>query len=134
MIVAGIGCRKGCGAEEISALVREVLALAGLDLSSLGLIASSTRKRHEAGLLQAADELGVALAFADEALLKEAAPRCLSHSETVQAMAGVGSICEASALALAGPDAMLLGPRRSSAHASCALAAPALAHSLEIIS
>jgi cobalt-precorrin 5A hydrolase len=53
-----------------------------------------------------------------------AVDRTITQSPRVQALRGVGSVAEAAALAAAGPNARLLGPRAVSA---CGTATAALA-------
>jgi cobalt-precorrin 5A hydrolase len=79
-------------------------------------------KQNEAGLIEAAKDLGLPLIFLDAAALRDAAPRALTHSAKVMAMFGLPSIAETAALAGAGPDSILLVPRINAAGASCAIA------------
>ena len=111
MIVAGIGCRSGCGAAEIVALVRAA--------GQPDLLAAPAFKAHEAGLREAAATLGLALALVPDAALAAAQPRCLTRSAAAMRATGHASIAEAAALVHGGS---LLGPRIASANATCALA------------
>ena len=49
-VAAGLGCRKGCPAEEITALVRLALQEAGLELAALSGLFAPAFKQGEAGL------------------------------------------------------------------------------------
>jgi cobalamin biosynthesis protein CbiG len=111
MITAGIGCRKGCTAAEIVALIQSA--------GSPDRLAAPGFKRDEAGLQQAAATLRLPLHFVSDAALAAAQPSCLTRSAAAERATGYASIAEAAALALGG---QLLGPRIASANATCALA------------
>ncbi len=111
MITAGIGCRKGCSAAEIVALIQSA--------GRPDRLAAPEFKRNEAGIHQAAATLGLPLHFVSDAALAAAQPDCLTRSTVVERATGYASIAEAAALALGG---RLLGPRIASANATCALA------------
>lgn len=120
MIVAGVGCRKGASAAEIEAAIAEALAQAGLD--ALGLIATPAFKRHEAGISEAASSRNVPLVLVPRVDLETAGERVMTHSDRVEALTGVPSVAEASALAAGGPNSRLLAPRVAVGPATCALA------------
>jgi cobalt-precorrin 5A hydrolase len=113
--VAGIGCRRGVGADEVLAAVaaaREAFAVEALD----GL-ATLAGKRHEAGIRAASGRLGLPLLVVtagDAALLTE--------SRASRAATGAGSASEAAALAAAGTGSRLLGPRVAVGRVTCAIA------------
>jgi cobalt-precorrin 5A hydrolase len=112
MIVAGIGCRRGCTAEEIVALVRAAGAADAL--------AAPAFKRHEPGLHEAARQLGLELRFVTDAALAAVQPLCVTRSAAAERTTGHASIAEAAALAGGG---VLVRARIASANATCALAA-----------
>ena len=120
-LAVGVGCRKGCAAETIVALVRDALVRAGAAGSAPPLFTIED-KRGEPGLAEAAAELGLPLAFLPRQALAAAAEGCATRSERVQAMFGVPSVAEAAALAGAGPEARLLVPRLAARGATCAIA------------
>ncbi|WP_245270958.1 cobalamin biosynthesis protein [Beijerinckia mobilis] len=127
MIAIGIGCRIGCPAEDIAALVRACLI--GENRKPIGLF-TIAEKAGEAGLIEAAQRLGLPLTFLDPAQLAEVAPKAITRSARVEALYGLPSIAETAALAGiglagAGLDAHLLGPRIAEGGATCALAAAA---------
>jgi cobalt-precorrin 5A hydrolase/precorrin-3B C17-methyltransferase len=62
-LVAGVGCSRGVGAEEIGDLLRRSLAEAGLTEMSVAALASIDVKRDESGLLEAAEKLDVPIHF-----------------------------------------------------------------------
>jgi len=79
-------------------------------------------KRGEAGFHEAARLLNMPLVFLPLATLLARKDELLTRSPRVDALTGVGSVAEAAALAGAGPKSLLLGPRITSAHATCAMA------------
>ena len=122
MIVAGVGCRRGASAEEISAAIASALAQAGLASSALDMIAAPTSKGDEQGIVAAASAIGVRLMLVPQNELMEAGARAQTRSERVIALKGVPSVAEAAALAAAGPSARLLAGRIAIGPATCALA------------
>lgn len=123
MIVAGIGCRKGCAADEIVALVRRAVAEADAADCRFTALAAPAFKAEEPGLRDAADALALPLLLIGEERLKAAEPLCPTRSAAAQAATGHASVAEAAALAAAGPGGRLVLPRIASAAATCALAA-----------
>lgn len=121
-LAIGLGCRKGCPAEAVLAVVRD--ACARLDLTH-GRLFSIEAKRHETGLHEAAAELGLPLVFLPESGLAVAAEHVSHRSPRVAAAMGVPSVAEAAALAGAGAGSRLLIPRRAHAAATCAVAVAA---------
>lgn len=95
-LVAGIGCRRGVTAAEISAALEEVFAAHGLARASLAALASADLKADEAGLLEAAEALGLPLTFFDRTRLAQV--DVPNPSATVREKIGVESVCEAAAL------------------------------------
>jgi cobalamin biosynthesis protein CbiG len=79
-------------------------------------------KAQEAGLHEAARELGLELVFLPLAALRARKATAATHSPRVQAMFGVGSVAEAAALVGAGPGSRLVAPRVTTPVAACALA------------
>ncbi len=126
MIAAGIGCRRGASAPDIEAAIRAALARANITADALDVIATIEAKSAEAGIRAAAEKLGVARRH--RARRRSSRPPAIAietHSERVLALAGVGSVAEAAALAAAGPSAKLISPRLAMGPATCALAASA---------
>jgi len=122
VVAAGLGCRKGCPAEEIADLVRLALQEAGCEPSALSGLFAPAFKQGEAGLAEAAASLGVPLVLVPQAALEAAEPRVLTRSERVVALTGLGSVAETAALAGAGPHSTLRRARIASANATCAIA------------
>jgi cobalamin biosynthesis protein CbiG len=115
VIVAGIGCRRGCPAEAIIALVRAAEAI----VETVGALAAPAFKRDETGLHQAAERLGVPLLFVDDAALAAAQVHCVTRSDAAERATGFASVAEAAAL---GAGGVLLLPRLAGAGVTCALA------------
>jgi cobalt-precorrin 5A hydrolase len=122
MIVAGIGCKRGTTSEEIVSLISRVLATHDIARDKLDAIATETLKADEAGIAGAAQQLSVPLVRCPLPDLGGVADRVTTHSARVQAIKGVPSIAEASALFAAGHNARLLGARMAAANATCAIA------------
>jgi cobalt-precorrin 5A hydrolase len=122
MIALGVGCRKGCEAEEIVALARTALEAHGLALQPGDVMASGWMKTGEQGIIQAATILGVPVVFVAQDALEAMAPWAVTRSAHVAAVHGLPSVAETAALVAAGMNAKLLGARRVSASASCAVA------------
>lgn len=117
MIVAGIGCRRGCSAEAIVALVRLAQDRAGCRIDSL---AAPGFKHGEPGLREAARLLGVGLTFVGAEALEAVQPRCPTHSDAAARTVGIAAVAEGVALAASG-GALVLA-RIAGGGATCALA------------
>lgn len=122
MIAIGIGCRKGCRAEDVETLVEEALRRATLPREASLKLYSCLHKESEPGLLLAAENLGLPLVFLPKDVLARMNDRVLSFSEKSLELFGIASVCEAAALAGAGPDSFLMLPRITNANVSCAIA------------
>lgn len=119
MIVAGVGCSRGCSTDELLGLVDACLREAGLARAAVGALATVDRRADELGILGAARTGGWLLrTFPAAALARVAVP---TPSALVAAHVGTPSVAEASAL-LAAPGGALVLTKRRSAAATCALA------------
>ncbi len=116
VIVAGVGCRRGCPAGDVVAVVRDAERRAGC---AVGVLAAPAFKRSEAGLAEAAGMLGVPLLWVSDAELARAQPGCVTRSAAALRATGFASVAEAAALA--GSRTLLL-PRIVHGAATCALA------------
>lgn len=121
MIVAGIGCRKGVDAAAVIAAVDAALRSHHLDRSALSALATTSFKRDEAAILAAAKQLGLGVIVIEDADADDAQDT-LTHSDISLAVAGSPSVSESAALAAAGKDARLLGPRLITGAVTCAIA------------
>ncbi len=122
MIVAGIGCRRGTLSEDIVSLIHAVLTSFSIGREKLDAIATETSKADENGIKDAAQRLSVRLIRCPIGDLEQVAGKVMTHSSRVQALKGVPSIAEASALAAAGRNARLLGARVTAEKVTCAIA------------
>jgi cobalt-precorrin 5A hydrolase len=122
MIVAGLGFRTTCTADELVALIERVGEAAGAKIAAL---AVPDFKVGASALAEAASRLALEIRPAPQDALIAVQPLCLSRSTAALAAVGVASVAEACALAAAGPGGRLLAPRTASAAATCALAASA---------
>lgn len=119
MIVAGVGCSRGCSADELLALVDDCVDQAGLAPDAVRALATVDRRAREPGVLAAARSRGWPLrTFAAAELAAVPVP---TPSAVVAAHVGTPSVAEAAAL-LAAPAGTLLLAKRRSARATCALA------------
>ncbi|MFC3323943.1 cobalamin biosynthesis protein [Mesorhizobium cantuariense] len=122
MMVAGIGCRKGVSVEDVLAAIETALEAHGLAMTALSALATAVLKKDEEAIAAAGRALNLPVIVVDDAALQAAAPDTLSHSDLSQTLAGTPSVSEASALAVAGTGAKLLGPRTVLGPVTCAIA------------
>ena len=118
-VIAGLGMRMGCPADEIVALVRQASAASGQRVAAL---AAPAFKGGEAGLAQAAATLGLALILVENEALQAAQAGCVTRSALAARAVGVGSVAEGCALAACGAGSRLVLARIAGARATCALA------------
>ncbi|MCA0024400.1 MULTISPECIES: cobalamin biosynthesis protein [unclassified Mesorhizobium] len=122
MMVAGIGSRKGVSVEDVLAAIETTLEAHGLAMTALSSLATATLKKDEQAIAAAGRTLNLPVIVVDEAALKAASTKALSNSSLSQDLAGTASVSEASALAVAGEGARLLGPRIVLGPVTCAIA------------
>ncbi|MFG3660666.1 precorrin-3B C(17)-methyltransferase [Streptomyces sp. NPDC047706] len=115
-LVVGVGASKGAPVDEVLALVGGALREAGLSPRSIARLATVDAKAEEAGIVAAAERLGVPLVtYSAERLAAVEVP---NPSDAPLAAVGTPSVAEAAAL-LGGGE--LLVPKRKSAMATCAV-------------
>lgn len=122
MMVAGIGSRKGVSVEEVLAAIETALEAHGLAISALSALATAPLKKDEAAISAAGRALNLPVVIADDRVLQLASPGTRSRCDLSQSRAGTPSVSEASALAVAGAGARLLGPRTVLGPVTCAIA------------
>jgi cobalt-precorrin 5A hydrolase/precorrin-3B C17-methyltransferase len=126
VLALGIGCERGCDAEELNALVRDTLTRHGLADGAIALVASIDIKMDEPALHELGQTLGVPVRFFDAATLEAEAPRLATPSDLVFRETGCHGVAEGAALAAAGRAAVLVVAKTKSRCATCAVArAPA---------
>jgi cobalt-precorrin 5A hydrolase len=119
-IAIGVGCRKGCPADAIEALVRQALDRLP-PVAPRGLF-TLVDKHDEPGLAEAAVRLGLTITYLSRDALLAESPRVQTPSPHAAHRFGVPSVAEAAALAGAGPDAALIVARIAADGATCAVA------------
>jgi len=118
-LVAGMGCNRGTGAQEILELIKATFKENDLALESLSAVSTIEAKRDEDGLIEAARTLGVPLHFfAPEEIESIEVPH---PSGVVKKHMGVSSVCEATAL-LKTEGGRLLVPKTKSRNVTLAVA------------
>ncbi|MEI9418871.1 MULTISPECIES: cobalamin biosynthesis protein [unclassified Mesorhizobium] len=122
MMVAGIGSRKGVTVEDVLAAIETALEAHGLAMTALSALATAALKKDEDAIAAAGRKLNLPVIIVDNAALQAASPRTLSNSSLSRDLAGTPSVSEASALAVAGKGASLLGPRTVLGAVTCAIA------------
>lgn len=101
-LIAGIGCRKDAKKEMILSALKDATEKIGKNLSFVDLIASTSFKKNEKGILDAAVELKTETKFfSNEKLQSKIDEYRLKESEFVKKTIGVGNVAEAAALAAA---------------------------------
>ena len=121
-MVAGIGSRKGVSVEDVLAAIETALETHGLAMTAISALATGALKKDEDAIAAAGRALNLPVIIVDDAALQAASPNTLSHSDLSQDLAGTPSVSEASALAVAGAGAKLLGPRTVLGPVTCAIA------------
>jgi cobalt-precorrin 5A hydrolase len=96
-VIVGIGCRRGTPAERIIAAIREALFESGIALEEVRLLASAEIKSDEAGLIAAAEALGLPIRFIAAVEIRTSA-REFSHSDFVQEKVNLPAVAEPAAL------------------------------------
>lgn len=128
LLVAGLGCNRGCSLEPLLELLDQTLARHGLHRHELRALASITLKQDEPGLQQLAAILGLSIHFYPAAVLREYGDRLSRKSEIVFRETGCHGVAEAAALAHAERmvehdyPAELLVPKQKNADATLAVA------------
>ena len=99
LLVAGLGCNRGCPLEPLLALLDQTLTGHGLRRGDLSALASIELKRDEKGMHELAAELGLPITFYPVAVLSEYGDRLSRKSEIVFRETGCYGVAEAAALA-----------------------------------
>ena len=101
LLVAGVGCNRGCALEALLALLDQTLARHGLQRGDLRALASIELKRDELGLRQLAETLDRPIHFYSATVLREYDDRLSRKSAIVFRETGCHGVAEAAALACA---------------------------------
>jgi cobalt-precorrin 5A hydrolase len=119
-LVAGIGCNRNTGTDEMRALLEKVLETNNLVPASLKCIASIDVKSDESGLITLAENLDLPLIFYNRQELNQV-KKIKNPSLVVEKHVGVKSVCEAAAI-LAARDGALIVPKQSTRNVTVAIA------------
>ena len=122
-LVIGLGFRDQASAQSIGEVVTKIAALAAMPGVASVLAVLEDKAAHPSLLAAArATRLPIETVAADA--MRQTDARVATRSEQVEKHRGVGSVCEATALAAAGEGARLVVPRMVSAdrHATAAAA------------
>jgi len=120
-LALGVGCERDCDPAELSQLVSETIAAAGLAKQSIACVASIDVKSDEAAVLRLADELGVPVRFFSAEDLETQTPNLKNPSDVVFAEVGCHGVSEGAALAAASGGELVVEKHKSK-RATCALA------------
>ena len=91
----GIGCRKNTTAEEIEAAVRTVLSRSGISPDQILVYATTAKKSHESGILDAVRALGRPVLYLDDRTIGAYPPQTGSEASRI----GLFGVAEPCALA-----------------------------------
>lgn len=109
-IAVGVGCRRGAAAAHIIDMIEEACRAAGRSSASVAVLCSAELKRHEPGLLAAADHFHAAVRFFSTAALAACLARHnLAATAFVYQQIGVGGVCEPAAILGADGGPLLRG-------------------------
>ncbi len=122
-LVIGLGFRDGASAQSIGEVLADVAAHAAMPGVASAIAVSEDKAAHP-GLRAAAQAARLPIEAVAAATMRAADAQVATRSEQVKRHRGVGSVCEAAALAAAGAGARLVVTRIVSAdrHATAAAA------------
>jgi cobalt-precorrin 5A hydrolase/precorrin-3B C17-methyltransferase len=122
VLALGIGCERGCSAEEIADLARAALAEAELALGAVAAVVSVELKLAEPAIHALAAAFGAPARFFPASRLLAETTRLTERSEAAFRATGCWGVAEGAALAAAGPEGALVVSKRKSRRATCAIA------------
>lgn len=122
VLALGVGCERGCPAEELVGLARETLAANGLSEGAVACVVSLDLKADEPAVHALADTLGVPARFFTATELEAQTPRLANPSDVVFREVGCHGVAEGAALAAAGDGGVLVVPKARARRATCAVA------------
>ena len=121
-VMLGVGCARGCPADELIDLVMQELARVNINAAAIAGIFSVDLKADEPALHALAAMLAVPLRVFDRETLAAQVPRLETPSQVVADEIGIPGVAEAAALAAAGNSGKLIHPKAKSEQATMALA------------
>jgi cobalt-precorrin 5A hydrolase len=119
-LVLGVGARRGVSVDQVLVAVDEALAAAGATREDVRLLATIDLKREEAGILEAAERLGVPVQIVSRERIR-VLQDVLREPGFVEEITGVAAVCEPAAM-LAGAQTQLLAPKLARDGVTVALA------------
>lgn len=118
-LVAGIGCNRNTGSDEITEFIIKKMLEYRLSIKSLKCIASIDIKSDEKGLLETAQKLQIPIRFFTR---EELSAIDIPHpSKIVEKHIGVSGVCEAAAV-IASEQGKLIVPKQTSPNVTLAIA------------
>lgn len=121
-LALGVGCERGCPADDLIALAHTTLAEHDLAPAAIAAVVSLDLKADEAAVHALAADLGVSARFFNRQELLAQTDRLANPSTIVAREVGVPGVAEAAALAAAGPEGRLLVEKTKGARATVAIA------------
>ena len=121
-LVIGLGFREQATAQSIGEVLSRVAEQASMP-GMLKTLAVVEDKASHRGLVETVRASGCSLESVTAEAMRQADARIATRSERVASKRGVGSVCEATALAAAGASARLVVPRMVSADRTATAAA-----------
>ena len=112
-LVIGLGFREQASAQSIGDVLADVIAKAAMPDATAVLAVVEDKAAHPS-LRAAAQAAHLSISTVTTEALHAADARVITRSEKVMTQRGVGSVCEAAALAAAGADARLIVTRQVS--------------------
>ena len=121
-LAIGVGCERGAAPDEIEALARSCLDVAGLAPDAVAGVFSIDLKSDEPAIHALAESLGAPARFFGASALEAEGPRLRNPSDLVFRAVGCHGVAEGAALAAAGPKGRLVVEKTKSVRATCAIA------------
>ena len=121
-LVIGLGFRDQATAQSIGGVLADVVAKAAISGGATALAVVEDKAMHP-GLIVAAQAANLPIETIAAEALRAADARVTTRSERVLRQRGVGSVCEAAALAVAGINARLIVTRMVSSDRNATAAA-----------
>lgn len=119
-LIVGLGCRRGAAADDIVAAIGLALKKVKADVSRVRLLATADIKHNEAGLLEAAELLGIGLRLVASEEIRSTAKQ-FKHTPLAARKVGLPAVSEPAAL-LAGRRTRLILGKTIIRHVTVAIA------------
>ncbi|EFO33045.1 precorrin-3B C17-methyltransferase [Roseibium sp. TrichSKD4] len=120
--VIGVGCARGCAADELIGLVETHLTTQNIAKGAIACVTSIDLKADETAMNALADHLGVPFRVFDAKTLETEARRLKNPSDVVFEEVGCHGVSEGAALAAVGQDGELVLEKQKTTNATCAIA------------